>query len=40
MSRLFEVVGAPSPAGRMAPKHRLGQNEVDALRVWIASLHD
>jgi mono/diheme cytochrome c family protein len=40
-SRLFEVVGEGSTAGRVvAPKHRLNQSEVDALRAWIASLNE
>jgi mono/diheme cytochrome c family protein len=39
-SRLFEVVGLQSASGRIAPKHRLRQSEVDALRMWIASLND
>jgi mono/diheme cytochrome c family protein len=39
-SFLFWVVGVMSAAGRMAPKHRLSQSEVDALRAWITSLND
>lgn len=39
-SRLFEVVGVLSTARRMAPKHRLGQSELDALRAWITSLNE
>jgi mono/diheme cytochrome c family protein len=39
-SRLFEVVGVQSAAGRMAPKHRLHQSETEALRAWITSLTD
>jgi hypothetical protein len=39
-SRLFEVVGVLSTAGRMAPKHRLSQSEVEALRAWITSLNE
>jgi mono/diheme cytochrome c family protein len=37
-SRLFEVVGVRSAAGRIAPKHRLSESEMEALRAWITSL--
>jgi mono/diheme cytochrome c family protein len=37
-SRLFEIVGVQSAAPGSAPKHRLTQSEMDALRAWIASL--
>lgn len=37
-SRLFEIVGVQSAAPGNAPKHRLTQSELDALRAWIASL--
>jgi mono/diheme cytochrome c family protein len=39
-SRLFEVVGVRSAAGRIAPKHRLSESEMDVLRAWITSLHE
>jgi hypothetical protein len=39
-SRLFEVVGVPSAAGRIAPKHRLTASEMEVLRAWITSLHE
>ena len=39
-SRLFEVVGVRSAAGRIAPKHRLRESEMDVLRAWITSLHE
>jgi hypothetical protein len=39
-SRLFDVVGVRSTAGRIAPKHRLSVSEMDVLRAWIASLHE
>jgi mono/diheme cytochrome c family protein len=39
-SRLFEVVGVLSAAGRLAPKHRLSQSEMDALHAWITSLNE
>lgn len=39
-SRLLEVVGGESATRRIAPKHRLSQSEIDALRAWIASLSD
>jgi hypothetical protein len=39
-SRLFEVVSVRSAVGRIAPKHRLSQSEMDVLRTWITSLHE
>jgi mono/diheme cytochrome c family protein len=39
-SRLFEVVGLWSAAGRIAPKHRLSESEMGVLRGWITSLHE
>jgi hypothetical protein len=39
-SRLFEVVGVRSAAGRIAPKHRLSESEMDILRAWILSLQE
>jgi mono/diheme cytochrome c family protein len=39
-SRLFEVVGVRSAAGRIAPKHRLSEREMEVLRAWITSLHE
>lgn len=37
-SPLFEAVGVPSDARRIASMHRLNQGEVDALRAWITIL--
>ena len=37
-SRLLEIVGVQSSARGIAPRHRLTQSEMDALRAWIASL--
>jgi uncharacterized membrane protein YfcA len=34
------VVGVWSAAGRIAPKHRLSESEMDVLRAWITSLQD
>lgn len=39
-SRLFEVVATPSPTRQVASRHRLSATEVDALRIWIASMGD
>jgi hypothetical protein len=33
-------VGVLSAAGRLAPKHRLSQSEMDALHAWITSLNE
>jgi hypothetical protein len=39
-SRLFDVVGMRSAAGRIAPQHSLSVSEMDVLQAWIASLHE
>jgi mono/diheme cytochrome c family protein len=39
-SRLFDVVGVRSAAGRIAPKHCLSASEMDVLRAWITSLYE